>query len=53
MWSKPDALDRLAQGLVGLAALIALGNGLFMLLSPLGWYDGSIEKYLIHSSSLF
>ena len=39
MWSKPDALDRLAQGLVALAALIALGNGLFMLLSPLGWYE--------------
>lgn len=39
MWGKPDALDRLAQGLVALAALIALGNGLFMLVSPLGWYE--------------
>lgn len=39
MWSKPDALDRLAQVLVALAALIALGNGLFMLVSPLGWYE--------------
>jgi AhpD family alkylhydroperoxidase len=39
MWSKPDGLDRLAQALVALAALIALGNGLFMLSDPLGWYD--------------
>lgn len=39
MWGKPDALDRFAQGLVGLAALVALGNGLFMLVNPFGWYD--------------
>jgi alkylhydroperoxidase/carboxymuconolactone decarboxylase family protein YurZ len=39
MWSKPDALDRLAQLLVALAALIALGNGLIMLIDPFGWYD--------------
>lgn len=39
MWSKPDALDRIAQGLVALAALIALGNGLFMLADPLRWYE--------------
>jgi AhpD family alkylhydroperoxidase len=39
MWSKPDALDRLAQLLVALAALIALGNGLTMLIDPFGWYD--------------
>jgi alkylhydroperoxidase/carboxymuconolactone decarboxylase family protein YurZ len=39
MWSKPDALDRLAQLLVALAALIALGNGLVMLIDPFGWYD--------------
>ncbi len=39
MWGKPDALDRLAQVLVALAALIALGNGLFMLADPLGWYE--------------
>jgi alkylhydroperoxidase/carboxymuconolactone decarboxylase family protein YurZ len=39
MWGKPDALDRLAQALVALAAVIALGNGLFMLVSPLGWYE--------------
>lgn len=39
MWGKPDRLDRLAQGLVALAALIALGNGLFMLVDPFGWYE--------------
>lgn len=39
MWGKPDTLDRIAQGLVGLAALIALGNGLFMLADPFGWYE--------------
>lgn len=39
MWGKPDALDRLAQVLVAVAALFALANGLFMLVSPLGWYD--------------
>jgi alkylhydroperoxidase/carboxymuconolactone decarboxylase family protein YurZ len=39
MWGKPDALDRLAQVLVALAAMIALGNGLFMLSSPFGWYE--------------
>lgn len=36
---KPDRLDRLAQGLVLLAALFALGNGLKMLVDPLGWYE--------------
>ncbi len=39
MWSKPDSLDRLAQVLVALAALIALGNGLAMLIDPFGWYE--------------
>lgn len=39
MWGKPDALDRLAQVLVALAALIALLNGLFMLVDPIGWYQ--------------
>lgn len=39
MWSKPDSLDRLAQALVMVAMLVALGNGLFMLWAPLGWYD--------------
>lgn len=36
---KPDRLDRLAQGLVLIAALFALGNGLKMLADPFGWYD--------------
>lgn len=36
---KPDWLDRLARSLVALAALIALGNGLYMLADPLGWFD--------------
>ena len=39
MWGKPDALDRLAQALVAIAALFALGNGLFMLADPMGWYQ--------------
>jgi AhpD family alkylhydroperoxidase len=39
MWSKPDFGDRLAQLLVALAALIALGNGLLMLIDPFGWYE--------------
>lgn len=36
---KPDRIDRLAQALVLIAALIALGNGLKMLVDPFGWYD--------------
>jgi hypothetical protein len=36
---KADALDRVAQLLVGLAALLALANGAFMLVDPLGWYS--------------
>jgi AhpD family alkylhydroperoxidase len=39
MWSKPDFGDRLAQLLVALVALIALGNGLMMLIDPFGWYE--------------
>ena len=39
MWGKPDAGDRIAQALVWLAALVALGNALFMLGDPFGWYD--------------
>lgn len=39
MWGKPDMLDRLAQALVAIAGLIALANGLFMLISPFGWYE--------------
>jgi len=36
---KPDRIDRLAQALVLIAALIALGNGFKMLVDPFGWYD--------------
>src|SRR5512139_567811 len=39
MWGKPDAGDRIAQALVAIAALVALGNGLMMLADPFGWYD--------------
>ena len=39
MWSKPDALDRVAQLLIALAALIALSNGAKMLIDPFGWYE--------------
>jgi hypothetical protein len=35
---KPDALDRVAQVLVALAGLVALVNGMFMLVRPLDWY---------------
>ncbi len=36
---RPDALDRVAQILVALAALVALANGAFMLWDPYGWYQ--------------
>ena len=39
MYGKPDALDRLVQALLALAALFALVFGLFMLADPLGWYQ--------------
>ncbi len=35
---KPDALDRLVQILILIAALVALANGMFMLVRPLDWY---------------
>lgn len=35
---KAGTLDRVAQLLVALAALVALANGAFMLVSPLDWY---------------
>ena len=35
---KLDALDRTAQALVAFAMLVALANGLFMLVRPLDWY---------------
>ena len=36
---KSDSLDRVAQLLVLLAALVALANGGFMLWNPYGWYQ--------------
>lgn len=39
MIGRPDRLDRLAQILVALAALLALANGAFMLWDPYGWYQ--------------
>lgn len=36
---KPDALDRIAQILIAIAALFALFNGAFMLWDPYGWYQ--------------
>lgn len=39
MYGKPDALERLVQGLLALVALFALYNGAFMLSDPFGWYD--------------
>lgn len=35
---KPDSLDRVAQGLIALAALFSLANGLVMLVRPMDWY---------------
>ncbi len=39
MMGKPDALDRFAQLLVAVAAIVALANGGFMLADPFGWYQ--------------
>jgi alkylhydroperoxidase/carboxymuconolactone decarboxylase family protein YurZ len=39
MQSKLELRTRLAQVLVGSAALLALGNGLAMLADPFGWYE--------------
>jgi hypothetical protein len=36
---RPDTLDRVAQLLMALAAIIALLNGAFMLWDPYGWYQ--------------
>src|SRR3546814_18510150 len=38
MPAKPDALDRLAQLLMLIAAVTTIANGLFMLVKPLDWY---------------
>lgn len=39
MMGKPDAFDRVAQGLIAFAAVVALLNGGFMLYDPYGWYQ--------------
>jgi hypothetical protein len=39
MMGSPDRLDRLAQLLIALAALVCFGNGGFMLWNPYGWYQ--------------
>ena len=38
MPTRPDALDRLAQLLLLIAAVTTIANGLFMLVKPLDWY---------------
>ncbi|MCW0198752.1 hypothetical protein [Sphingopyxis sp.] len=38
MTDKPDALDRLVQFLLLVAAVTTIANGLFMLVRPLDWY---------------
>ena len=38
MPAKYDALDRLAQLLLLIAAVTAIANGIFMLVKPLDWY---------------
>ena len=38
MPAKPDALDRLVQLLLLVAAVTTIANGLFMLVKPLDWY---------------
>jgi hypothetical protein len=38
MSAKPDALDRLVQLLLLIAAVTTIANGLFMLVKPLDWY---------------
>lgn len=37
-FGKPDALDRLAQLLLLIAAVTCIANGAFMLAKPLDWY---------------
>ena len=39
MMRRPDFLDRIAQALIALVALIALANGGLMLWDPFGWYQ--------------
>ncbi|MGV7122016.1 hypothetical protein [Sphingopyxis sp. 550A] len=38
MTAKPDAIDRLVQFLLLVAAITTIANGVFMLVRPLDWY---------------
>ncbi|WP_257544334.1 hypothetical protein [Sphingopyxis sp. DBS4] len=38
MTAKPDAIDRLVQFLLLVAAITTIANGAFMLVRPLDWY---------------
>jgi hypothetical protein len=39
MFGKFDGLDRLTQALLIIGALYGVGNGIFMLVEPIGWYN--------------
>jgi alkylhydroperoxidase family enzyme len=39
MYGKPDALERLVQVILAIAAAFALFTGIFMITDPFGWYD--------------
>src|SRR5210317_1771716 len=39
MFGKFDGLDRLTQVLLILGAIYGVGNGIFMLVEPIGWYN--------------
>ncbi len=39
MIGRPQGSERIAQVLLGVTALIAFANGLFMLYDPFGWYN--------------
>jgi hypothetical protein len=39
MMGKPDTLDRIAQILMALAALVCIANGAIMVWDPFGWYQ--------------
>lgn len=39
MFGKFDGLDRVTQALLILGALYAIGNGIFMVIDPIGWYN--------------
>nr|WP_298897103.1 hypothetical protein [uncultured Altererythrobacter sp.] len=39
MYGKPDAVERLVQVILAIAAAFALFTGIFMIVDPFGWYD--------------